>query len=259
VRLITSPSRARLVAHVLGVEAESNDLQWLELWRDDSHVSLSPLPHVETVVSYFAPNHSWRSNAARVFPNATIYTPEGPLDRVTSLALAATLGGSPPDMPPVAPIPVTPLIVAHVGAGGRGKCWSIPRWIECAARAPEHGIPRVQLIAGEVELETWGQESLAAFHEAGGKCCPDLDDLCRCLGLASFFVGADSGPGHLAAQLGVPTLTLFGPTDPARWAPIGPRVRAVAPPAPAPMDWLVVERVLNEVRAMMPPPSKDHA
>ena len=48
--------------------------------------------------------------------------------------------------------------------------------------------------------------------------------LLDCLTGASAFVGNDSGPGHLAAFLGLPTVSLFGPTDPARWKPLGPRV-----------------------------------
>jgi lipopolysaccharide heptosyltransferase I len=41
---------------------------------------------------------------------------------------------------------------------------------------------------------------------------------------AALFVGADTGPTHLAAAAGTPTLALFGPTDPARFGPVGPRV-----------------------------------
>ncbi len=40
---------------------------------------------------------------------------------------------------------------------------------------------------------------------------------------AALFVGTDSGPTHLAAAAGTPTLALFGPTDPARFGPVGPR------------------------------------
>jgi heptosyltransferase-1 len=40
---------------------------------------------------------------------------------------------------------------------------------------------------------------------------------------AAVFVGVDSGPTHLAAAAGTPTLALFGPTDPARFGPIGQR------------------------------------
>jgi heptosyltransferase-1 len=44
---------------------------------------------------------------------------------------------------------------------------------------------------------------------------------------AALFVGADTGPTHLAAAAGTPTLALYGPTDPARFGPIGPRVRVL--------------------------------
>lgn len=39
------------------------------------------------------------------------------------------------------------------------------------------------------------------------------------------FVGIDTGPAHIAAALGVPTLVLFGATSEVKNRPIGPRVR----------------------------------
>jgi heptosyltransferase-1 len=41
---------------------------------------------------------------------------------------------------------------------------------------------------------------------------------------ADLFVGGDSGPTHLAAALAVPTIAIFGPTDPERNGPWGPGV-----------------------------------
>jgi heptosyltransferase-1 len=49
---------------------------------------------------------------------------------------------------------------------------------------------------------------------------------------AELFVGADTGPTHLAAAAGVPTLALFGPTPVERFAPVGPRA-AVLRESPA--------------------------
>jgi heptosyltransferase-1 len=40
---------------------------------------------------------------------------------------------------------------------------------------------------------------------------------------AALFVGADTGPTHVAAAAGTPTLVLFGPTPIERFGPIGPR------------------------------------
>jgi hypothetical protein len=53
---------------------------------------------------------------------------------------------------------------------------------------------------------------------------PDLFDLARLLAGAAVYLGNDSGITHLAAAVGVPTIALFGPTDPAIWAPCGKKV-----------------------------------
>lgn len=50
---------------------------------------------------------------------------------------------------------------------------------------------------------------------------------------AALFVGADTGPTHLAAAAGTPTVALFGPTDPARFGPVGSRVRILRDEAEA--------------------------
>ena len=44
---------------------------------------------------------------------------------------------------------------------------------------------------------------------------------------AGLYVGNDSGVSHLAAAWGAPALALFGPTDPAQWAPVGPHVKVL--------------------------------
>jgi Glycosyltransferase family 9 (heptosyltransferase) len=41
------------------------------------------------------------------------------------------------------------------------------------------------------------------------------------------YIGNDSGITHLAGYLGVPTIALFGPTNPRTWGPIGRRTRII--------------------------------
>jgi heptosyltransferase III len=53
----------------------------------------------------------------------------------------------------------------------------------------------------------------------------NLYELACWLAKASLFVGNDSGITHLAAAVGTPVLAVFGPTDPAVWAPRGPDVK----------------------------------
>jgi ADP-heptose:LPS heptosyltransferase len=48
--------------------------------------------------------------------------------------------------------------------------------------------------------------------------------LARC----DLFIGNDSGITHLAAALGVETLAIFGPSDPAQWRPKGRRAAVLS-------------------------------
>ena len=59
---------------------------------------------------------------------------------------------------------------------------------------------------------------------------------------ARLYIGNDSGISHLAAAVGTPVVALFGPTDPAIWAPRGERVRALDR-----MDSLEPEAVLRTI------------
>ena len=116
------------------------------------------------------------------------------------------------------------VVVLHAGSGGVAKQWPLRCWAELADRVERSG-HRATLIAGEAERERWTDHS--PFVASGGRFIDTLDELAAVLRRALAMVGADCGPSHLAAQLGVPTLALFGPTSPEQWAPVGPRVRVV--------------------------------
>ncbi len=60
----------------------------------------------------------------------------------------------------------------------------------------------------------------------------NLVELTVLLGSAAVVVGGDTGPVHLAASLGVPTLAVFLTTDPERNGPVGARVGVVSGAAP---------------------------
>jgi heptosyltransferase-1 len=51
-----------------------------------------------------------------------------------------------------------------------------------------------------------------------------LAETMRTLLACELVIGGDTGPTHLAAALGVPVVGIFGPTNPQRTGPIGPRV-----------------------------------
>ena len=64
---------------------------------------------------------------------------------------------------------------------------------------------------------------------AGAVRIDDLYELARWLAGASVYIGNDCGISHLAAAVGTPVVVLFGPTDPAVWAPRGPSVTVLSP------------------------------
>ena len=67
---------------------------------------------------------------------------------------------------------------------------------------------------------------------------------------ASLVVGGDTGPVHVAAVLGVPTVGLYGPTSARRNGPYGPRVAALQSPTSR-MDAMSVETVLGAAQALL--------
>lgn len=82
---------------------------------------------------------------------------------------------------------------------------------------------RSQRLAAQVQgISAAGALSLRAFIAAASWCAT--------------FVGGDSGPVHIAAALCVPTLALYGPTDPQRTGPLGERVTVIRSPTGAMRD-----------------------
>lgn len=69
------------------------------------------------------------------------------------------------------------------------------------------------------------EEAARIRSEAGGRVVDttgslDYTGLIREVSACDLVVGNDTGTMHLAAACGVPTLTLFGPTDPRKWNPL---------------------------------------
>jgi heptosyltransferase II len=58
----------------------------------------------------------------------------------------------------------------------------------------------------------------------------DLAVYAALLQRAAVVVANDTGPAHMAAALGRPTISVLGPTEAARWAPWGPRVVVLQKP-----------------------------
>jgi ADP-heptose:LPS heptosyltransferase len=133
-------------------------------------------------------------------------------------------------------------VVVHPGAGAPAKVW--PGFGDLLARLRAEG-HAVIVSAGPADAPA-APEAPDGIRAAG----LPLERLAALIARARAFVGNDSGPTHLAAALGCPTVALFGPTDPAVWAPLGPRVRVVAgADVAAPWRGVTAERVMRALGA----------
>ena len=123
-----------------------------------------------------------------------------------------------------------PVLAVHPGSGSLKKNWPTSRWIETGREvASAHPHWRLALVTGEAEAERGITDALLQGWQGLDYLHWDhlpLPDLAARLAASDAYIGHDSGIGHLAAAVGLPSLLLFGPTDPAVWAPrnVGVRV-----------------------------------
>ncbi len=153
-----------------------------------------------------------------------------------------------PEGPPGVP---APRLALHPGSGSAAKNWPLDGFLALARAARAMGLHPF-FTTGEADAAL--EEPLRPAAEREGWAVvrnPPLTGLARLLRGAAAYVGNDSGVTHLAAVLGVPTLALFGPTDPALWAPRGPRVAVARAEPGRALAELPVSRVRDGLAALL--------
>lgn len=131
-------------------------------------------------------------------------------DHAEASALLSEVGATP-----------APLIGIHAGARAPSRRWPAESFAEVAdtlaLRVGAHiiltGGPDEQPIAAAV-----ARAMRAPALDLTGK--TSLGGLAALLTRLDLFISNDSGPGHLAQAVDAPSVTIFGPADPQRWAPL---------------------------------------
>lgn len=163
------------------------------------------------------------------------YAPEAALDVIRALGLA--------------PHGVAPRFEVAPAARARMDAWleranAAPPLIACLPTGswpaktwlPERFAAVMDALADEgTPLWLWGPgekervEAARALMNYPSLLAPPTEwqELGALLSRCALLIGNDSGPKHLASALGVPTVTLYGPTDPATWHPPGGPHRAI--------------------------------
>lgn len=131
------------------------------------------------------------------------------------------------ELPPYANAVATPYLVFLHGTSWDTKQWPTSGWKQLVAQATGQGFD-VWLPWG-CESEKQTAESIARDFEHC-RVLPKLglDELAILLHSAAGVVGLDTGLCHMAAAFGVPTLAIYGATDPKLTGVLGPKQQNLA-------------------------------
>ncbi len=137
-------------------------------------------------------------------------------------------------------------VIVHPGSGGEHKCWPRDNFLRLVREIKK--TRPVRVILGEAEFERWPADEIYRFEAEAEVVRPkSLVELYEQLAHCSAAVMNDSGPAHLAGIIGVPTVCLFGPSNPTIWRPLGPRVSLVHNDPLEDIEPRAVSNQLNEL------------
>jgi len=132
------------------------------------------------------------------------------------------------------------LVLCHPGSGGLKKCCPIEACEQLVEATRSCGWS-VGWMIGPDELERFGppyvqrlERTARVIYEESVEVAADL------VSGADGYIGHDAGMTHVAALARIPTVALFGPTDPQVWRPLGSACRVVSfPPEDGSLDsWI---------------------
>jgi len=147
-------------------------------------------------------------------------------------------------------------ILIHPGAGSPTKCWPAERYVTLAdALAPA----TIHWMLGPAELECDPVRFAPIRQRVAARNEPLLveEDLLRAaehIANMDLYIGNDAGMTHIVAALSIPTIAIYGPTDPNVWRPLGHHVRTVGPSTPSPITAVTTEAVLRASAAVRSSP-----
>ena len=135
-----------------------------------------------------------------------------------------------PSIPQSASLPFAPasrpFAVVHMKPGSLVRQWPEDYWCRLIESLRKRGLAVVATGGGNSSERNYVERILsrASDAERPAPVCTLAGQLpfhgvVELLRHATLFVGTDTSTTHVAAATGVPTVALFGPTDPVRWGP----------------------------------------
>lgn len=178
-----------------------------------------------------AAKESWKSRLLQVrvpFDDLDTHTVRMNLQLVEALGIPAhadvVVSWSPADESVLdeivaAPLRVRPYVVLHPFPKFNYKMWHLPGWVELVRWLERRGLKVFLSGSGAADERAYCEE---IARQSGGSALNlagmlSLEQLGALLSRAGLYVGPDTVVTHMAAAVGVPTVALFGPSNPVKW------------------------------------------
>ena len=115
----------------------------------------------------------------------------------------------------------TQFLALGLGANFNGKIWDVSKFIDLAKYLKD--IFGVIILVGDLKDAALSEEFISEYKGVVINCCGhyNLLETAAIIKKSNFFVGNDSGLGHIASAVGTKSFTIFGVGNPYRYKPWG--------------------------------------
>jgi heptosyltransferase-2 len=155
---------------------------------------------------------SSNEDAAVMIPYPSVIPPYNWIDRLAKLGIEGDY-----------------LVLAAGATYGPAKLWAPENYSRIARTIYDRWNLHV-IVVGSIDerpgLDKILEGSGVPGRNLAGEC--GVSDLSTVLRGSSLVIGNDSGPVHISASMGIPTVAIFGSTNPVWTAPRGPRVKVLS-------------------------------
>lgn len=239
ISVLGHPSRTTLADHLIDRHVDIDLPPWSRLFAPDAHLDGEHhdlVVSADLILNYLPdPDGILTRNLTTLCDGTVVsHSPHPPEDGsvhiIDHLLEPVDALGIPAHRSPTVAVTRPPLaldrfVVLHPGSGGQHKVWPAQRYAEVADALTYYG--DVVVTSGPAD-EACINVMKTVVRDAIFPDPMSLPEFAGLLQSARLYVGNDSGPTHLAAAVGTPTVAIFGPTDPRIWGPVGPEVEIVA-------------------------------
>lgn len=142
----------------------------------------------------------------------------------------------------------SPYMALHPFASKENRCVALSVWLELSRQLGARGFTTLWIGSARELQRIRAETQQPGWHYIDRDGDGSLADTAAAIASATFFVGHDSGPLHVAGALGVGVVGVFAPGEPERTFPQGVGVsRMIARPSPAGIS---ANDILSEINAL---------